>query len=93
MSTNSVIFGPNGADKEGKVGLDAPRVHPDTATELMAHHLQLAAMYFEAIPDKPEENVREIERIIGKQEPAFIAGKEWLRVIQAYYDKLKEDYE
>lgn len=87
-----MIFGPNGADKNGKVGLDAPRVHPDTATELMAHHLELAAMYFEAIPDKPEENQKELARIVGKHEPACIAGLVWLKTIQAYYDKLKEDY-
>lgn len=41
---------------DGKVGLDPPRVHPDMAVELCIHHISLAHMYYQAVPD--DENAQ-----------------------------------
>lgn len=43
---------------------DAPPVTRDMALELMVHHLQLAHMYFQNIPEDREGNREEVERLL-----------------------------
>jgi hypothetical protein len=79
------------------VGLDPMRVTHDEATELLAHMLGLAHMYFQATPDDARG---EVERIIAQREGdspdgavmvgAMAAFDAW----HAHYEKLRlEDEE
>jgi hypothetical protein len=46
-------------------GLDAPRVNHDEAVELFIHHLEMAAMYFQATPtDDCKQITEELSRVI-----------------------------
>lgn len=66
------------------VGLDAPRVHPADAVKLMVHHLQLAAMYFEAVPDEHAPSLAEMARQLNP-DTTLPASREWFRVMAEAY--------
>lgn len=81
------------------LGLDPPRVSRDMALELMVHHLELAAMYYEATPQDHEATKAEAERLILEKEvadhvpPSLVALRSWLEAIrQEYEDMKKRDY-
>lgn len=78
------------------VGLDAPRVTADEAVELCIHHLQLAAMYFEATPDDTEQLLTEARRIMLREVPSYDtpgyhAAVVWIADIAATYNQMKDD--
>lgn len=72
--------------EDDRVRIDPPTVHPDEAVELMAHHLALAAAYYEATPT--EGVLPEVLRLIEK-EPAKEAAQEWLSALDDYYEDLR----
>lgn len=74
-----------------KMGLDAPRVTRDEALELCAHHIKLATMYFEAVPDMTPEVIEEFQRLIKSDVPTHVspcekAGMEWFKNIEMAYE-------
>lgn len=72
------------------VGIDAPDVEQWAAVELMVHHLQLAAMYFEAIPDDMPAVDKELRSLIGEDDRSLEPALVWLARIDAYYEAMKE---
>ena len=69
--------------------VDAPEVTRDEALELMVHHLQLAAMYFEAVRDTPKTRV-EVSRLLDRDARSRAAALAWYDTIYQYYEALKE---
>ena len=76
--------------ENGRVRVDTPTVTPDEAVELMAHHLALAAAYYEATPQ--QSTLTEMLRLI-KKEPAREAARQWFIEIDSYYAELKRRQE
>ena len=76
--------------KAETVGIDAPRVERWQAVELMTHHLQLAAMYFEAVPEDPAVR-KELQRLLKDDDRSLSASLLWFDSIFNYYERLKED--
>lgn len=74
---------------DNTVAIDAPRVRPDVALELMVHHLQLAAMYFEAIPEGPA-SFDEMVRLLREDERALAGAREWYDAINQFYEEMKD---
>jgi hypothetical protein len=84
--------------EERRVTIDIPTVTADEALELMAHHLSLAAAYFEAIPTDAAANLAEVERLMtsdverstGKpyDEPRIIAARVWLAKITEVFKNM-----
>lgn len=76
------------------VSLDPMRVDHDEATELCAHMLGLAHMYFQATPDDARD---EVVRIIAKREGPSPNGSVMIGAMAAFdswhahYERLKED--
>lgn len=75
-----------------KLNLDAPTTTADEATEFCVHHLRLAAMYFEAVPDDKNrslglEIIRQCKDDSRALEPALV----WATAIYQYYDRLKRE--
>jgi hypothetical protein len=76
------------------LGVDAPRVTPGEALELMAHHLQLAAMYYEATTKNHLWAHKEMERLMNRDmenSPCFVAARTWLNQIKYAYDEMADD--
>lgn len=77
--------------------VDVPSVHPDAALELMVHHLQLAAAYFEPTRDEPRTR-EELKRLLAApvapthEGPAEHAGLTWFDAITAWHDRVKKEY-
>ncbi len=77
------------------LGVDPPRVTRDQALELMVHHLELAAMYYEATPKDHEAVKTEAERLIMEKElvghvpPALLAMRSWLHTINNVYKEME----
>lgn len=95
MPSFHAIYKPDGSDRLGRIGVDAPRVSRDMALELMVHHLQLAAMYYEATSADEAANLAEAERLMQSEipdhdEPARIAMRPWLAALNNYYASLKK---
>lgn len=86
-----------GRDKRtGLCGLDSlPRVTDDEATELMAHHLTLAAVYYKNTPDDHPGLVAEVRRLMSRDQPpgfesdALCGALAFLAAICTYHDKLR----
>lgn len=76
------------------VHLDAPRVTHDEATELFAHMMTLAHMYFQATPDGMRD---EVKRVIAMREGDNENGVVMVGVLAAFdawtakYEELKAD--
>jgi hypothetical protein len=90
------LYRADGTDRFGRVGVDAPRVSRDVALELMVHHLQLAAMYYEATPDDDAAVAAEVERLLISEipyheTPALRAARPWLEAIRAHYERLRRE--
>ena len=74
---------------------DAHKVTRDEALEFMAHHLCLAAMYFEQVEDTPESRI-ELARLLMRndprsQPPQTIAGLAFYDTIFQVYELMKAD--
>jgi len=69
---------------------DPPKVHPDVAVELCAHHLQLATMYFESTGEDVEATKSEILRLLREVEDTrtLVVAEKFLTTLQRYYAKL-----
>lgn len=76
--------------KQEKIGLDHVQVTRWQAHELMVHHLQLAAMYFEGVPEEKEAR-EELIKLLGDDERAVSPALAWYDCIFNYYEKLKKD--
>lgn len=76
---------------------DAPAVTRDMALELMAHHLSLAAMYFEQVADS-DETVPELRRLLQGNDPRsgedncprIGAGLAFYDAIFAIYERMED---
>lgn len=97
-STRPAIVEPrrgDGTDANGRIGLDTfRRVTRDEALELMAHHLTLAAIFYEATPHDEAAVFAEVERILhsgipGHDGPELVGARVWLGAMNAYYAALK----
>lgn len=76
-------------DKTQTIGVDAPRTTSKQSIELMTHHLQLAAMYFEATPkDTGKVTVKCLKLIGDKDGPTAKASIAFLLAIDKYFNKL-----
>ena len=81
--------------KTERLALDAPTVTRDEALELMVHHLKLAAMYYEAVPEDIKAVTDEMERLMAEDpvtgpEPALLAARSWLTRIYKVYEAMKD---
>jgi hypothetical protein len=80
------------------VNSDHFKVTPDEALECMAHHLRLAALFYEMVPDERLTRV-ELTRLLRKHsgdipdlsEPVVAAGLAFYDNIDAAYEKMKEN--
>ena len=101
MKDFPIPYGPNNsraarASRIDKLGVDVPRVTRDEALELCAHHLKLATMYFEAVPDLTPHVIAEFRRLIQSDVEGYIspcerAGMEWFKNIDRAYEATKEE--
>jgi len=71
-------------------------VTEDEAFELMIHHLQMAAAYYEATPEDYDTNYKEMERIMDSGIPGFTtaalkAARAWFYAIDVDYKRMKTD--
>ncbi len=94
------MYNSDGTDKDGRIGLgNLPRVTRDEALELMIHHLQMASVYYEAVPGDEDSNRAELERIMGREivgayvPPELPAARAWLTSMDTSYAQLKKDLE
>lgn len=87
----------DGTDAHGRIGLDTfRRVTRDEATELMAHHLSLAAIFYEATPHDEAAVLAEVERLLASgipdhDGPELIGARAWLAAMNARYAALKAE--
>ncbi len=75
-----------------RVKIDFPTVHRDAATELCAHHLQMATAFFECTDNDFEATRQEILRLLREADDTrtlAIANK-FLVFLQEYYDNMGE---
>lgn len=70
--------------------IDAPEVTRDAAVEHMVHHLQLAAMYFEAVPESYDDVRDEMLRLIKNDDRSIGPALAWFSHIHKYYEDMKE---
>ena len=83
------------------VRVDFPAVTQDQALELMAHHLQLAYTYFEAISDDDKAVDQELKRLMIDPDmkdikdyltPAYRAAVPWLATLRAFHERLHKEH-
>lgn len=85
----------DGTDAQGRIGLDTMRrVTRDEATELMAHHIALACLYYEAAPADEAAVLAEVERLLSSGIEDYdgrdvVAARGFLAAMNAYYARLK----
>lgn len=73
---------------EESLGVDAPPVTASQATILVAHHLSLAAAYYELAN---QSELHTLVRVWSRgSEPASQAGSAWLNVIETWYQEQPE---
>lgn len=73
------------------LGVAAPRVTRDEATELCVHHLRLAAMYFQAThEDNNKQLEEEITRQCADDDCARLSALSWAGVIYSIYEEMKD---
>jgi hypothetical protein len=81
--------------RTGLCGLDLlPRVTDDEATELMVHHLEIAAIYYKNTPDDHDALVAEVKRLMMRDPPGFegdalTGALAFLAAIAQYHEQLK----
>lgn len=68
------------------VSIDPEPSHPADAAALMAHHLMLAAAYFEAVPDELSPSYAAIARAFPKNEFGRSAARVWLETLAQAYE-------
>lgn len=69
-----------------RIGVDAPRITQDEAERFMAHHLSLAAMYFEATGSDLKDRTSDVFGDV--HEGAKAAAEAFLRSLDEYYRNL-----
>lgn len=83
-----------------KVTVDFPQVDPEQAARLMAHHLQIAAALFEALPEpfSTHDLLLHYEfELLGygsahyHPTPALIAGRAFIEAICKHYLELDKE--
>lgn len=75
-----------------RVSTDGLEVTRDEALELCVHHLKLACLLFEAIPDDAEDG-REFGRLIAQGGRPIEPCVTWFEEMVEHYQKLKKDQE
>ncbi len=72
---------------------DGFRVTRDEAVELCIHHLRLAAMFFEAVPEDTTDLKTECKRIFKAAEAdiALPAALHFIETIEKAYEVLKDE--
>jgi hypothetical protein len=77
------------------VNTDSLRVTKDEALEFMAHHLKLAALFFEVVGDpaglETDPYRAELARLLEKGEPRHDAGLAFYDSLVATYEAMKAD--
>lgn len=93
-----MAFNRDGTDKNGKIGLgDLARVRPSDAIDLMVHHLMIAEVYFQAVPDNRmtfdvfRDALLEQCSNLGVEDPLFSASTAFYRQLDDKYQKMKDD--
>ena len=72
-----------------KVGIDPPKIRCHDAAKLMAHHLSLAAAYFEATPETHVQVLAELADVLDN--PAMLsAARGWYYAMVSGYDALDQ---
>jgi len=75
-----------------RIGIDAPNVSRDEALEFMVHHLQLAAMYFEATTEMSLPALQtELIRIIADDNRALDPAIAFTNTIHEFYERLEDE--
>lgn len=70
-----------------KVSIDPARIREADAVRLMAHHLSLAAAYFEATPDTAVQALAELPDVFEGNAMALGPARQWyLAMAKAYAD-------
>lgn len=76
-----------------RINTDQLSITQDEAVELCAHHLRLAALFYQSTPEDAAAVRGEILRILRTAEhsDALEAAGAFLRAIEDYYRQLKEE--
>lgn len=76
-----------------RINTDQLSLTTDEAVELCAHHLRLAALFYQSTPEDAAATCGEILRIISTADhsDAHLAAGAFLRAIEDYYRQLRED--
>lgn len=73
-----------------KVGIDPPKIRGRDAARLMAHHLSLAAAYYEATPDTQVQVLSELLDVFGEDHSALSAARQFYQVLVSSYDAMAQ---
>lgn len=73
-----------------KVGIDPPKIRCHDAAKIMAHHLSLAAAYYEATPDTQVQVLSELADVFGEDHIALSAARQFYQVLVSSYDALDQ---
>ena len=76
--------------KSETYGVDVPPVTRDEALELMVHHLQLAAAYFEATPEDANDCYVEMGRLMAGTKPALVGARAFYSSLVEHYAKMED---
>lgn len=79
-----------------RINTDSFSITQDEAVELCAHHLRLAALFYQSTPEDAAAVRQEILRLIRTAEhsDALEAAGAFLRAIEDYYRQLRDkDYD
>lgn len=69
-----------------RIHLDPPTVRETDAARLMAHHLSLAAMYFEATPETTAPGLAAIADAFSSNEIGLTSARIWFESMTVAYD-------
>lgn len=79
----------------GHVFSDALQVHPDECVELVAHHLRLAALFYQSTPEDLAAVNAEIRRLLlvkhSDDDPAVLGADAFLGAIRRAYEEMKKN--
>jgi hypothetical protein len=74
----------------GTVYTDTLLTTTDEAVEAVAHHLRLAAMFYQSTPEDEAGAEAEVLRLIearhDAEDPAYLAGRAFMAAIREYYE-------
>lgn len=69
-----------------RIHLDTPTIRETDAARLMAHHLSLAAMYFEATPATTAPGLAALADAFSNNELGLTSARIWFESMTVAYD-------